>query len=88
MSGKTTRRVRGRFLCRATRPVVGPSGHDGMVDLNWCGFAGDQAQHESRLMAIPSISEKIGRLGGSYQNPRAETISSPLNADAYLRLGP
>lgn len=39
-------------------------------------------------MAIPSISEKIGRLGGSYQHPRTETISSPLNADAYLRLGP
>lgn len=39
-------------------------------------------------MAIPSISEKIGRLGGSYQHPRAETISGPLNADAYLRLGP
>ncbi len=39
-------------------------------------------------MAIPSIPEKIGRLGGSYHHPRKETSSGPLKAGAYPRHGP
>jgi hypothetical protein len=39
-------------------------------------------------MAIQSISDKIGRLGGSYHHPRKETSSGPRKADAYHRHGP